>query len=125
VTTEANKQLVRDYADAFNRGDLDRLKEIFSADAVIQGVLGWGGLDVVVPIWEELHAAFGVELIIEDLVAEGDTVAARYTERGRFVAPFRGAEPTGKTTRHAAEVIRRSRCRPAQAHRGSVRADRS
>jgi predicted ester cyclase len=96
TTTEANKQLVRDYADAFNRGDIDRLREIFSPDAVIQGVLGWGGLDVVVPIWEELHAAFGIELLIEDLVAEGDTVAARYTERGRFVAPFRGEEPTGK-----------------------------
>ena len=30
------------------------------------------------------------------MVAEGDRVAVRYTERGRFVGPFRGQEPTGK-----------------------------
>lgn len=94
---EANKQVVRRYVDAFNRGDIGALREIFSPSAVVQGVLGWGGLDVVVPIWEELHSAFQIELTIESLIAEEDTVAARYTERGTFVAPFRGNQPTGKS----------------------------
>jgi steroid delta-isomerase-like uncharacterized protein len=94
---EANKEVVRRYVDAFNRGDIEALTEIFSADAVVQGVLGWGGLDVVVPIWRELHSAFGIQLTIESLVAEDDIVAARYTERGTFVGPFRGNEPTGKS----------------------------
>lgn len=95
--SEANKDVVRRYADAFSRGDIDALeREIFAPDAVVQGVLGWGGMDVVVPIWRELHAALKIELHIEELIAEGDTVAARYTERGTFVGAFRGNEPTGK-----------------------------
>jgi steroid delta-isomerase-like uncharacterized protein len=96
-TAEANKAVVRQYVDAFNRGDLDALAEIFTADAEVQGVLGWGGMDVVMPIWRDLHAAFGIQLIPEEMIAEGDVVAVRYTERGTFVAPFRGQQPTGKS----------------------------
>ncbi|HEY6140548.1 MAG TPA: ester cyclase [Thermoanaerobaculia bacterium] len=96
--SEANKQVVRRYVEAFNRGDVDTLQnEIFAPDAVVQGVLGWGGMDVVVPIWRELHAALQITMQIEELVAEDDTVAARYTERGTFVGPFRGNQPTGKS----------------------------
>jgi steroid delta-isomerase-like uncharacterized protein len=96
--SEANKDIVRRYVEAFNRGDVDTLQnEIFAPDAVVQGVLGWGGMDVVVPIWRELHAALQITMQIEELVAEGDTVAARYTERGTFAGPFRGNQPTGKS----------------------------
>ncbi len=92
---EAHKQLVRTYVAAFNQGDSESLRQLFTPDALIQGVLGWGGLDKALPIWQELHTAFALELTIEDLVAEGDTVAARYTERGTFRGAFRGQEPTG------------------------------
>jgi steroid delta-isomerase-like uncharacterized protein len=96
TTPESNKQVVHEYVEAFNRGDMEALRRLFTPDAVVQGGLGWGGLDVVVPIWEELHAAFGIELIVDAIIAEGDTVAVRYTERGKFVGPFRGNAPTGK-----------------------------
>lgn len=95
--SEANKQVVLQYVEAFNRGDLDALRQLFTADAVVQGVLGWGQLDEVVPIWKELHEAFAIELTVDAMVAEGDEVAVRYTERGKFVGPFRGSEPTGKS----------------------------
>ncbi len=96
--SEANKDIVRRYVEAFNRGDVDTLQnEIFAPDAVVQGVLGWGGMGVVVPIWRELHAALQITMQIEELVAEGNTVAARYTERGTFAGPFRGNQPTGKS----------------------------
>ena len=36
-------------------------------------------------------------LTVEEIIAEGDTVAVRYTERGAFVGSFRGQEPTGKS----------------------------
>lgn len=94
---EAAKSLVRAYVDAFNRGDMETLRALFTEDAQVQGVLGWGGMDVVIPIWEQLHACFGIELTIEDLVAEGDIVAARYVERGTSRAAFRGQGPTGKS----------------------------
>src|SRR2546430_1259553 len=97
TTTESNKQVVRQYVLAFNRGDTDTLRQLFTADAIIQGVLGWAGLEEVIPIWRELHDAFAIELTIEDLAAEGDSVAARSLEQGKFIAPFRGRPPTGKS----------------------------
>lgn len=96
MSAMSNKDVVRSYVAAFNRGDIDTLLQIFAPDAVVQGVLGWGTLDVIVPIWRELHAALQIEMTIDEIIEEGNTVAARYTERGRFAAPFRGNEPTGK-----------------------------
>jgi steroid delta-isomerase-like uncharacterized protein len=95
--SEANKQLVREYVEAFNLGDLEKLATLFTNDALIHGVLGWGNLEKVVPIWQELHDAFEIELNIESLAAEGDVVAARYTERGTSVGSFRGGPVTGKS----------------------------
>jgi len=94
---EANKQIVRDYVAAFNRGDIEALRRIFADDALIYGVLGWGNIDVAIPIWQQLHNAFAIQLTVEELVAEGDTVAARYTERGQSRGEFRGKAATGKS----------------------------
>lgn len=93
---EANKQVVLQYVEAFNCGDLATLQVLFTPDAQIQGVLGWGGLDKVMPIWQELHEAFAPELIVEEMIAEQDAVAVRYTERGTFRVSFRGQAPTGQ-----------------------------
>jgi len=89
-----HKQIVQAYVDAFNHGDLDALVALFAPDAVVHGVLGAGGLDVVRPIWQDLMRCFAVNLEVQDLVAEGDRVAARYLERGRSVASFRGGPVT-------------------------------
>ncbi|MEG4406045.1 ester cyclase [Microcoleus sp. MON2_D5] len=97
TTIESNKQVVLKYVEAFNRGDLEALQELFTPDALIQGVLGWGKLAKAMPIWKELHEAFAINLTVEEIIAEGDTVAVRYTERGSFVGSFRGQEPTGKS----------------------------
>ena len=96
MAIERNKQIIRAYADAFNRGDVDAVCRCFAPDAVIHGVFGWGDLSKVRPIWEQLVASFQINLQIDAMSAEGAMVAVRYTERGKFVAPFRGNEPTGK-----------------------------
>lgn len=96
--SEANREVVRRYADAFNRGDLDGLCRLFAPDAVVYGVLGWGGIDQVRPVWKDLIDCFRINLTIDGLVAEGDVVAARYVERGTSVKPFRGGSAaTGKS----------------------------
>ncbi|OLE52087.1 MAG: ester cyclase [Acidobacteria bacterium 13_1_20CM_3_53_8] len=94
--SDDNKRVVMDYVDAFNRGDMEALRQLFTTDALVYGVLGWGGLDKVVPIWEEIRAAFAIELNVEAMIAEGDTVAVRYLERGTSVGLFRGHQPTGR-----------------------------
>jgi predicted ester cyclase len=94
---ETNKRVVLDYVDAFNARDYDRLGTLFAPDAVIYGVLGSGGLDVVMPLWRELHTGLGVRLHVERISADGDSVAVLYTERGRFDGPFLKYQPTGKT----------------------------
>ena len=93
---ERNKRVVLEYVEAFNRRDEEALGRLFAEDALVYGVLGWGGLDVVVPIWREIWAAFDVKLQVDSVIAEGDRVGVRYTERGTSVGAFRGQGPTGR-----------------------------
>src|SRR5215813_13796418 len=92
-----NTGVVLAYVDAFNRGDLDAVCALFTPDALVWGVLGWGRIDKVRPIWRELIDCLEMKLHVDAIAADGDTVAVRYTERGRAVRRFRGNEPTGKT----------------------------
>ena len=94
---DINKNVVLQYVDAFNRGDMAALQQLFAPDALVYGVLGWGGLDKAIPIWREIRAAFAIQLQVEAMVAEGDTVAVRYTERGTSNGPFRGQPATGQS----------------------------
>ncbi len=94
---ERNKAVVRNYVDAFNRGDLEALRQLFSPDATIQGVLGKGQLDKIMPIWRQLVDGLAINLSIEEMIAEQDTVAVRFTERGTFQGPFFGIPATGKS----------------------------
>ncbi len=94
---ESNKKVVHDYVNAMNRGDFDTLRDLFAPEAVIQGVLGKGLMDKVIPIWQQLHEGLTMNLTVEEMVAEGETVAVRFTERGTFSGPFLGHEPTGKS----------------------------
>src|SRR5580765_5420695 len=96
MSEEAYKQIVLDYVDAFNRNDVETLLTLFADDALVYGVLGWGPLEQVVPIWREIKAAFAIQLQVESIIAEGDIVAVRYVERGTSVGSFRGGPVTGK-----------------------------
>jgi hypothetical protein len=58
--SEQNKQIVLDYVEAFNGGDIDALCTLFITDALVYGVLGWGDLDKVKPVWQEIIQTNGV-----------------------------------------------------------------
>ncbi len=96
-TLERNRQVIRAYVEAFNRCDVDKLRSLFTPDAIIQGVLGSAPIDAAIAVWRELHQAYGISLDIEEIVIEGDVAAARYSESGTFRKPFRGMEPTQKS----------------------------
>jgi steroid delta-isomerase-like uncharacterized protein len=91
------KQIVLTYVDAFNRGDLEGVCNLFANDALIWGVLGWGTVEQARLIWRDLIECLQIQLQLEGIISEGSIVAVRYTERGKSVRAFRGAGPTGKT----------------------------
>ncbi|ABB56556.1 ester cyclase [Synechococcus elongatus] len=94
---EASKAVVRNYVEAFNRGDLAALKALLAEDAEIQGVLGQGLFDRIEPVWRQLIEGYGMQLSIQELIAEGNVVAARYLETGTFRKPAFGQQPTGRS----------------------------
>jgi steroid delta-isomerase-like uncharacterized protein len=91
------KKVVRQYVDAFNRGDMEALRSLLAEEAEIQGVFGRGLFDRIEPIWRQLIEGYGMRLEIRGLVAEGNVVAARYVETGTFREPAFGNPPTGKS----------------------------
>ncbi|WP_019143327.1 ester cyclase [Noviherbaspirillum massiliense] len=94
---EQNKAVVMRYVEAFNRGDLQALRSLLHDDAEIQGVMGKGLFERIEPVWRQLIEGYGMQLRVEELVAEENIVAARYTETGTFKAPAFGHQPTGKS----------------------------
>lgn len=96
MMSEENKKVVLAYVEAFNHDDIETMRQLFTPEALIYGVLGWGDVDKVIPIWKEIRAAFAIELNVVDIIAEGDVVAVRYLERGTSVGEWRGHPPTGR-----------------------------
>lgn len=94
---KTNQQVILHYVEALNQGDWNRLQGLFTPDVLIQTVSGWNPLEQVLPMWRELHESFALQLTVEEIHAEADRVALRYTERGTFVRPFQGQEPTGES----------------------------
>ena len=91
------KQVVLAYVDAFNRGDLEGVCGLFTEDALVWGVLGWGTIEQARPIWKGLIECLQMQLQVDGIVGEDNTVAVRYTERGKSVREFRGDGPTGRS----------------------------
>ena len=55
-----------------------------------------------------LYAAFpDLQHVVEEVVAEGERVAARLTERGTQRGPFQGVAPTGRVVTMAAQAVHR------------------
>jgi steroid delta-isomerase-like uncharacterized protein len=96
-----NKAVVRRYyEDVLNRGNLAALEAIAHADHVEHDPLpgqGGGGLAGLRKRVEMLRDGLQPQFTIEQVVAEGDTVVVRWTNRGRHVAPFLGIPATNKS----------------------------
>lgn len=101
MAAEANKEIIRRYfhdiADNINPAAIEELIDTtyvghFSG---APGPLDRAGAAQFVGIF---HAAFpGVTHTIHDLIAEGDTVAARLTVRGAHQHDFMDLPPSGRT----------------------------
>jgi steroid delta-isomerase-like uncharacterized protein len=96
---EANKSVVRRFYAAVNGGDLDALDELVSEDYQTHPPLpgqppGRDGLKYILGVFATGFP--DVQLTVEDMIAEGDRVAARWTARGTHNGPFFGVPPTGR-----------------------------
>jgi len=99
MTTEDNKRLVRRYLKAFNEQDRETLSELLADDVVEHGT--HEELHGPEEIFEFLDAHFATfpdyAGTTDAMIAEGDTVAVRYTVRGTHTGEYMDVEPTGHT----------------------------
>jgi predicted ester cyclase len=94
MISDANKQLVRRLYDEYlNPGKLDRLSEVVSPDYAGAGPQR-GPAAFATAITAVRTALPDAHYTLEDVVAEGDRVAIRWTLRGTFTGTFRSFAPT-------------------------------
>ncbi len=99
--TEANKAIARRVYDIVSTGDLGRAREIVDQDASDNELLPNDPpaklIDTFKETFAEAREGFpDLSITVEDVMAEGDRVAARVTMRGTHRGEFQGIAPTGK-----------------------------
>ena len=97
--SEQNKAHIRRLIEeVYNKGDLDAVAEVASADIVIHSasdeIRGHEGAKAYVAA---LRAGFpNLRITVEDQVAEGDLVVTRWVARGTHRGAFQGVPATGR-----------------------------
>jgi steroid delta-isomerase-like uncharacterized protein len=96
---EQNKQLIRQYFEAYDQQDTERIEQLVSSSNYSFHISGIPPMDrngtrqfyaVAWGAFPDLHHN------IEDIVAVGDKVAVRYNIIGTHKGEFQGIPPTGK-----------------------------
>jgi len=96
-TAEANKALVRRwFEEVWNKGRAEAIDEMFAADGIAHG-LSDDAVDPLrgpadfKPFHERFRGAFpDIEVVVEDMIAEDDKVAARCSVRGKHTGDHLG-----------------------------------
>ena len=121
MSTEANKAIVRRYQQLLNKNKLDALGEVVAEDfqmpdlfpGLPQGIAGARMIHQIgiagMPDWH---------VTIEDLIAEGDKVAARITMTGTQTGEFVGLPPSDKKVTISGMYIARIANGKIVEHRG-------
>lgn len=107
MTLEDNKRLVRAlYEECINTGALEKLDRYIADEyAGARGGTGPSGYAAtVLPLRQGFP---DIRFTVEDLVAEADRVAVRWTWTGTHTGTFNGIPPTGKTVKNDGTVVYR------------------
>jgi steroid delta-isomerase-like uncharacterized protein len=99
--TEENKAIARRLYEIISTGDFGRAEEIVDQDAPDNELLSYDPpaklIDTFKETFAEARAGFpDLSITVEDVMAEGDQVAARVTMHGTHRGEFQGIAPTGK-----------------------------
>lgn len=99
MSTEENKAIVRRFfEEGPSKGNLSAADELLSTNFAIHVPLPASpGVEGINEVITACRAAFEhLNVTVEDMIAEGDTVAARFTARGVHKGSFMGLPATGK-----------------------------
>jgi steroid delta-isomerase-like uncharacterized protein len=109
MSTAANKDLVRRYyEELWNQWRLDLIDQLIASDFAFRGSIGLQvqGRDGFRDYMATIRAAFpDFHNVVEDLIAEGDQVAARLTYRGTHRGSLLGVAPTGRRISYAGMAL--------------------
>jgi steroid delta-isomerase-like uncharacterized protein len=111
---EANKALVRRwFEEVWNKGRAEAIAEMFASDGIAHGLSDdaetplKGPADFK-PFHDTFRGAFpDIEVIVEDLIAEGDKVAARCSVRGKHTGDHLGVVASNAPVEFTGMVIAR------------------
>jgi steroid delta-isomerase-like uncharacterized protein len=100
MTTPSNKLLMSRFTDFINTASEDMATELISPNAIFyvpgrpEPLQGPSGYLATIGM---MRAGFpDIQWTLEELIAEGDKVAARFTMRGTHNGAFFGVPPSGK-----------------------------
>jgi len=99
MSIEENKEIVRRYQEAYNTANYDALDEVVATDVLTPNMISTmpRGLEGAKLVHQKtLTGMPDYHTAIEDLIAEGDKVAARVRITGTHTGDFYGIPPTGK-----------------------------
>ena len=113
---EDNKRLVRRwFEEVWNKGRVEAIDEMFAPDGLAHGLGGADGAplrgpDGFKPFFHTFKEAFpDIEVVVEDVIAEGDKVAARCTVRAKHQGDTLGFAATERPIEIGGICIARSR----------------
>ena len=103
VSTEANKALIRDFFEqVWNQGNEEAIDRFIAENANGNDPDFGMGREGFKNQWRKWRAAFpDLRFEIEEIIAEGDTVVARWMLTGTQSGSFLGIAPTGRKIRVA------------------------
>jgi steroid delta-isomerase-like uncharacterized protein len=121
MTEEENKAIVRRFfEEVINEGNLDRADEFVTDNYVehqeLPGAEGREGIGIAKAFLSMMRGAFpDFRFEVEDVIAEGDRVAARVSVSGTHLGEMMGLAPTGKKVKTSGiEVFRLERGKMAE-----------
>lgn len=97
MSTEANKAVARRWYTLLSTKNLDEIDTLFHTAYVDHNPQVPPGVDGLKQFFEAYFVAFpDLDVTVEDMIAEGDKVVARFTARGSHHGPLMGIPASGK-----------------------------
>jgi ketosteroid isomerase-like protein len=97
-----NVEVVRTLFDTWNAGDMDAVRELYDANAIVYHLEGWPepgpsvGREAVMRLWEGIREPWDADelILIDHSIDVGDRVAVRVSWRGTGQGPDMTMEMT-------------------------------